>query len=77
MEPLQHFETALATLEALYFFTQGVKGESAEHLSKIREIQRFLVPSGYPKLLMTSMVISGASETTMARSRRTSSTAHS
>jgi len=38
--------TALETLEALYYFTQGVRGESAEHLEKIRGIYRYLLPSG-------------------------------
>jgi hypothetical protein len=43
--------TVLETLEALYFFTQGVRGESAEHLAKIRAIYDYLLPSGYPKLV--------------------------
>jgi hypothetical protein len=51
MDLTPQVETALETLEALYFFTQGVKDESAEHLEKIRAIQRFLLPSGYPKLV--------------------------
>jgi hypothetical protein len=41
----------LQTLEALYFFTQGVKGESAEHLEKIRTIQQYLLPYEYSKLV--------------------------
>jgi hypothetical protein len=43
--------TALETLEALYFFTRGVKGESVEHLEKTHAIYSYLVPSGYPKLV--------------------------
>jgi hypothetical protein len=50
MEMNEDVATALETLEALYFFTQGVKGESAEHLEKIRGIYSYLLPSGYPKL---------------------------
>lgn len=41
----------METLEALYFFTQGVTGESAEHLERIRAICQYLLPSGYPKLV--------------------------
>lgn len=51
MELVPEVATALDTLEALYFFTQGVKGESAEHLEKIRAIYDYLLPSGYPKLV--------------------------
>jgi hypothetical protein len=51
MELKREVETALETLEAFYFFTQGVKDESAEHVEKVRAIHRYLLPSGYPKLL--------------------------
>lgn len=51
MELVPEVATALETLEALYYFTQGVKGESAEHLEKIRDIYQYLLPSGYPKLV--------------------------
>jgi hypothetical protein len=51
MELVPEVATALETLEALYYFTQGVKGESAEHLEKIRAIYQYLLPSGYPKLV--------------------------
>jgi hypothetical protein len=51
MDLVPEVATALETLEALYYFTQGVRGESAEHLEKIRGIYRYLLPSGYPKLV--------------------------
>ena len=51
MDLVPEVATALETLEALYYFTQGVRGESAEHLEKIRGIYRYLLPSGYPKLI--------------------------
>jgi hypothetical protein len=51
MELVSEVATALETLEALYYFTQGVQGESAEHLKKIRRIYQYLLPSGYPKLV--------------------------
>jgi len=51
MEIVPEVATALETLEALYFFTQGVKDESAAHLEKIRAIYEYLLPSGYPKLV--------------------------
>ena len=46
MEMQKDVATALETLEALYFFTQGMKGESAEHLEKIHAIYSYLLPSG-------------------------------
>src|SRR5579864_9065585 len=52
MEMHKDVATTLETLEALYFFTQGVKGESAEHLEKIHAIYSYLLPSGYPKLVV-------------------------
>jgi len=52
MELAQHVEIARETIEALYFFTQGLKDESAEHLEKIRTLQQYLLPSSYPKLLI-------------------------
>ena len=51
MELMEEVKTALETLEAFYFFTQGVKDQSAEHLERVRAIHRYLLPSGYPKLL--------------------------
>lgn len=54
MDLVREVATALETLEALYFFTQGVKGESAEHLDKIRGNYQYLLPSGYPKLALGS-----------------------
>jgi len=51
MELVPEVATALETLEALYFFTQGVKDESAAHLEKIRAIYHYLLPLGYPKLV--------------------------
>jgi hypothetical protein len=51
MELKQEIEAALETLEAFYFFTQGVKDEFAGHLEKVRAIHSYLLPSGYPKLL--------------------------
>jgi hypothetical protein len=51
MEMNEEVATALETLEALYFFTQGVKEDSAAHLEKIRAIYSYLLPSGYPKLI--------------------------
>jgi hypothetical protein len=50
MEMVPEVATAYETLEAQYFFTQGVTGESAAHLEKIRGIYQFLLPSGYAKL---------------------------
>jgi hypothetical protein len=51
MELVPEVAKVVETLEALYFFTQGVKGESADHLEKIRAIYQYLLPSGYPKLV--------------------------
>jgi hypothetical protein len=51
MEMDKQVATAFETLEALYFFTQGVQGESAAHLEKIVAIYSYLLPSGYPKLV--------------------------
>jgi|SRR5579872_6100749 len=51
MDLVPEVATVFETLEALYYFTQGLKGVSADHLGKIRAIYQYLLPSGYPKLV--------------------------
>ena len=51
MELKLEIDEALETLEALYFFTQGLKGEAAAHLDKARAIYGLLLTPGYPKFL--------------------------
>jgi hypothetical protein len=51
MELVPEVSIALQTLEALYFFTQGVKGESGGAPEKIRAIYTYLLPREYLKLV--------------------------
>ena len=51
MELKQEIDEALETLEALYFFTQGLKGEAGIHLEKVRAIYGLLLKQGYPTFL--------------------------
>jgi hypothetical protein len=52
MDINQQIETAIETLEALYFFTQGLNEEELRHLEKIRAIYGLLLSDGYPQLLV-------------------------
>ena len=47
----QQVDEAIETLEALYFFTQGLKNETAEHVEKVRAIYGYLLEAGYPNFL--------------------------
>jgi hypothetical protein len=51
MDLKNEIEEALETLEAFYFFTQGLNKEETEHLERVRWGFGYLLSAGYPKLL--------------------------
>jgi len=51
MELKESIDAAIETLEALYFFTQGLDGQAGQHLAEIRAMYRLLISQGYLRFL--------------------------